>query len=65
MRDSGGTITVLSNSVNLEIRFKHTETDRVEINSTKHDALAKTCVAAFSSSLCWVEKGTDQPRRYL
>ena len=43
----------------------HTETVRMEIYSTRHAELAKTCVAAFSGSFCCAEKGTGQPRRYL
>jgi hypothetical protein len=37
----------------------------LEIYSTRHAELAKTCIAAFSSSFCSVEKGTGQLRRYL
>jgi hypothetical protein len=37
----------------------------MEIYSTRHAELAKTRIAAFSSSFCCVEKGTGQPRRYL
>jgi hypothetical protein len=40
-----------------------TETVRVEVYSTRHAELAKTRVAAFSSSFCCVEKGTGQQRR--
>ena len=42
-----------------------TETVRVEVYSTGHAELAKTCVAAFFSSFCCVGEGTGQPRRYL
>ena len=34
----------------------HTETVRMEIHSTRHAELAKTCIAAFSSSFCCVGK---------
>ena len=34
----------------------HTETVRMEIYSTRHAELAKTCVAAFSGSFCCVGK---------
>ena len=47
------------------IEQPHAETVRVEVHSTRHAGLAKTCVAAFSSSFCCVGEGTGQPRRYL